>query len=307
MKKHWELVLGVAALIVGIVALVAGIWYGHYQGSLARRAEQAQAESLVREATEMVTRGRMTMAQTDWRLTGDDEANVQKALSRLDLAIRMDGANIEALKTQALCNDILGRYDESLRGYERALALSPSKSLAATILNNMGNVYLEQCEVAKAGQHFRKAIASYPQLAVAHGNLADVLRRQKKYQDAIGEARIAGKLAPDFVGALLVEARVEVARGNLQTAYSVLIKAVRIDPKYQVDTHLDLSHLLDRMGRSEDALKEARAAVLIEPNSAVSHEWLAELLRKAGNTKEADTEMEAAQTLASLRKSSDKC
>jgi tetratricopeptide (TPR) repeat protein len=307
MKKHWELVVGIAALAVGVLALVAAIWYGHDQAKIAGKAQRAEAASLVREAMEMVSHGRTSMAQTDWRLTGEDEATVEKALSRLAVAIQLDGRNVEAWKAQALCNDILGRYPEALHGYERALTLSPPKHMAATILNNIGNVYLEQCDLPRAEEHFRKAIASDPRLAVAHGNLADVLRRHKKYNDAINEAQTAGRLQPEFVGALLVEARVEVARGNLQKAYSVLSKAVRIDPRYQVDTHVDLSHVLDAMGRPEDALKEAHDAVLIEPNSALAHQWLAELLAKAGNVKEAETEAEAAQALAGLRKSSDRC
>jgi tetratricopeptide (TPR) repeat protein len=307
MKKHWELVVGLVGLVIGVVALIAGIVYGHVQASLARRAEEAQAQSLVREANEMVTRGGSTMAQTDWRLTGDSEAQVQKALSRLDLAIKLDPGNADVLKTQALCYDILGRYDEALGVYAKALTRSPQKSLSAAILNNMGNIYLEQCELAKAEESFRKAIAMYPNLAVAHGNLGDVLRRSAKYGEAVREARLAGKIDPGFVGALLVEARVEVARGNPEKAYPILVKAVRLDPQYQVDTHLELSRLLDRLGRPAEALKEARGAVLVEPNSATAHQWLAELLGRTGHAEEAATEAQEAETLAGLRKSSDKC
>jgi eukaryotic-like serine/threonine-protein kinase len=87
-----------------------------------------------------------------------------------------------------------GRYDEALRGFERALEISrrlPGSAVYNT-LNNMANVYYEKGDYARAFQSYRDALqevealkgALHPDSAALRFNIGDVLTKMGRFDEA---------------------------------------------------------------------------------------------------------------------------
>ena len=104
------------------------------------------------------------------------------------------------------------RLDDKVHAEERAqkiLDKNPDDSLANYI---MGSLYLGREDYSRAERHLRKSVAGKRIALLAYNDLAEVLRRLKKYGDAEKFARKAVEVTPDLyvvhetLGAILLDA-----------------------------------------------------------------------------------------------------
>jgi tetratricopeptide (TPR) repeat protein len=82
--------------------------------------------------------------------------------------------------------------------YQRALVQWPT---SATVLNNLGNVMVEQGRPGAAIEVYRRAIAADPSCAAAHFNLSQIYTRQFEYRAATEAAARASALDFELVKA----------------------------------------------------------------------------------------------------------
>ena len=69
-----------------------------------------------------------------------------------------------------------GRYDDALRAYNKALALSATSPKTAALTQlKIGNVYMSQQKFDAGATAFQKAIALDPDYALAYNNLGEAL------------------------------------------------------------------------------------------------------------------------------------
>jgi len=136
--------------------------------------------------------------------TLDLQGNYQEAALGYESALRL-AAGFEptdrrvhlTLNKLALTYDAMGRYSDSIRLFQRALALvenSKGKNTQeySSLLSNLSAVYLEEGQFAKAEPLIRETLAieeailqpDDPQLAKARSVLADVLVKRRKYAEA---------------------------------------------------------------------------------------------------------------------------
>lgn len=86
-----------------------------------------------------------------------------------------------------------GRYDEALAEYEHVIKLDPD---FPDVYVNMAVAYAAKGEIQKATELSRKAIQLAPNDANAHYCLAELLRNQGQYEEAIAHYETALKISP---------------------------------------------------------------------------------------------------------------
>lgn len=114
-----------------------------------------------------------------------------------------------------------GRYQEALQAFQAAAAAAPGSALA---LSNLGALQFKLGNSAQAEISFRKSVALQPN-DVGYSNLADVLRAQGKYADAVQFGEQAVKLNPSEDQNWLGLGDSQALRGKAQQAHDAYIRA----------------------------------------------------------------------------------
>jgi len=127
----------------------------------------------------------------------------------------------------------LGRIDEALASYQRAIASAP---MLADAHNNLGTALKDLGRWAEAAAAYREALTLAPRSAIAHYNLANVLKEG----------------------------------GDAQQAEGLLLRALELDPALP-EAHLNLGNLRKDQGRLTDAMASFSRAVAARPSYVAAH------------------------------------
>jgi Tfp pilus assembly protein PilF len=145
--------------------------------------------------------------------------------------------------------------------------------------------YFEQGYAAQMDNRLDEAIACYRRsievrpTAEAHTFLGWVLSFQGRHDDAIAQCKIAIQVDPHFgnpyndIGAYLIEL------GKPEEAIPWLERA-KMAPRYEPRhyPYFNLARVYVRQGRVQDAIRELRGAIAIEPGYALARRELHRLL-----------------------------
>lgn len=125
----------------------------------------------------------------------------------------------------------------AIADYERATSYAaPDRPRAADSETNLALAYRQRNQAGdweQAERHFRRAIDISSSAFLAHYNLANLLRDQQRYDEAVIDYLAAITIKPDFS-----------------------------------DAHANLAGVYDYLGRLDGAIEHYRAAVASEPNAA---------------------------------------
>ena len=190
-----------------------------------------------------------------WKDAGDRE----RALSCLELAVKLDAHNAEALANLAAM-----KIDE--QDYASALAL------------------------------LRRAIEEDPTLIAAHLNLAHALGDCGQYAEAAEHYRTVLQERPDEREVLVSLAGVLVPLGQADEAERLCREVLQREPQ-RVKAHLNLGFALLAQGKPAEAMTHFQRAAELDPGSAEAHAGMAQILA-ATNRAAALDEMSAALRLA---------
>jgi len=123
---------------------------------------------------------------------------------------------------------------------------------------------------------------------------------QGKYRDAAIQYQNSLKADKNFPAAHYALAKAYVHMGDLGAAYRELARTVQLQPtNYQA--RIDLGNLLMAGGKTDDAEKQAKAALAGEPNNADVHALLSAIALKRGERERAMTEIQRSIELAPNR------
>jgi tetratricopeptide (TPR) repeat protein len=153
---------------------------------------------------------------------------------------------------------------------EQALTLLPESPEAHIV---MGDLAVEAREPDAAEAEFRKAVLAADS-AMARTRLAEALRLQGKFPDAIAQLREAIRIDPAYARAHSDLGLILRAEGNLAEAVAEYREALRLDPDF-IDAHNGLAVAFANQKRLEDAVVEFREIVRIDPDSAIGYYNLA--------------------------------
>jgi tetratricopeptide (TPR) repeat protein len=153
-----------------------------------------------------------------------------------------------------------GRTAEALPYLRRAVRMKPERArlrhTLAVALEDLGRKDEAMVEL-------RKAIELSPRLADAHYGLGALLQEQGKVDEALEHYRIALEINPDLNDLYAPTATLLARRGELGEALRHYQEAVRRQPT--PSAHFNLALTLERMGRIEEARRQYKQALVLDP------------------------------------------
>jgi tetratricopeptide (TPR) repeat protein len=210
---------------------------------------------------------------------GDTEAAI--AEYERALAIAPQDARIERNLGQALFDQ--GRIDDAIAHFERALELRNRKDPRGEkpdLLVELGNAYLRKGDTATAITHYRSVLASRPNDAAGHTNLATALLKQGQNDEARRHFDEAKRLSP----ANDQSADVYYATGNtffqkrdLENAIANYRQALGLRPNF-AEARSNLGTALLIQGKVAEAISEFETTLSLAPESVPTLNNLARLL-----------------------------
>lgn len=179
---------------------------------LAAEASSQAAAVLLREALEAVR--------------GDDpRLGAAQALKALEL----DRENGLAWHVLAVCRERTDDFTSALGAYEHALRLLPEDP---RIGNDLGRLAYRMGMLEPAEKLFRGYLAADPTSVEAANSLANVLRDQFRFADAVALARDALARSPEFAPLWNTLGTVMAEQGDLERALVFFEEALRLDPGF---------------------------------------------------------------------------
>jgi TolB-like protein len=128
--------------------------------------------------------------------------------------------------------------NEAIEWFERALSLAPSSAeaqawIAATLAGRVIDLLpgTSDADTDRAEGLARQAVAAAPRSAWAHIAIAQVLRAQQRYAEAISEYEAALALNRNLVGALANIGRLKAYAGPIDDAIPFQEQAIRLSPR----------------------------------------------------------------------------
>jgi protein O-mannosyl-transferase len=174
-------------------------------------------------------------------------------------------------------------YADMRTFYRTTVARNPQAWMAH---NNLGNLLRDDKRLDEAVAHFQAALRVRPDLIKAHNNLANCLRELRRPDEAIDHYRRALTLEPNYVEAHVNLGAVLRERGDVRAALEHLQKALLLDPEHP-EARNNFGMTLRDLGRVEDAIHQFQRVVRAVPNHAPAHLNLALTYAMAGREAEA--------------------
>lgn len=227
------------------------------------------------DATFDVVEAWTEMQRLHEQLAKDTQANQLKTIVALDAKHLSARASLALARTEPSAvggrsSSDAGR-EEAQKLAEAALALAPDSPDAHDVI---GDLYLDDLEPVAAEEHFRKARSVDAESSNGRTKLAEALRLQGRFDEAIDELKEALRIDPKSARAqsgLGLALRGERKNAEAIAAYR---EAIRLDPDL-IDAHNGLAVLLAGQGELEEAVSEFRQIVRIDPDSAIGYYNLA--------------------------------
>ncbi|HOQ90947.1 MAG TPA: tetratricopeptide repeat protein, partial [Candidatus Hydrogenedentes bacterium] len=161
----------------------------------------------------------------------------------------------------------LGRGDEALAWYDRALAALPDNG---DILNSLGWHHYMSGNLEEAERCFRKALEAIPSFPLACNNLGNVLLDRGDAAGALDMFERARKIYDQDSYAAFNEGRALLALGRVEDAEQRFAQSLEVlsDPKEKAARAVAIGNLMQEKGLTPAAEKWYKRAAALDPESA---------------------------------------
>jgi len=158
----------------------------------------------------------------------------------------------------------LGRYDEALQAYNRAIEIDPQLAAA---WNNKGIILEGQGKYDEAIKAYDEVIRLDPNLAEAWHNKGVAFGKQSKYDEAIQAYDEAIRLNPNYANAWYNKGAALGKQGKYDEAIKAYDEVIRLDPNY-AEPWNNKGNALYAQGKYDEAIKAYDEAIRLDPNLA---------------------------------------
>jgi tetratricopeptide (TPR) repeat protein len=249
-------------------------------GDLAKAATNAQrAVDLLPSSCEGWSQLGLILAQ---------QQKFEEATVAFRRAFEWDMENVWALQNLAQSLLKLGRRDEAIREYRRALAIKPRFGLAWL---GLGQVLEEMGRKTEAEDCYRKALANRIHRAAELTTLARFCQNRGWFEAAATNFDDAIKLSPSDAMLYIEAGQNFAALGRHAEAEQHYAEAVKLSPDL-MQAHFLYGLELGQEGKPADATEQFREAVRIMPDLVEARLNLGVALMKGGNYSDALAQFE---------------
>jgi len=174
-----------------------------------------------------------------------------------------------------------GRSAEAVAEYERALATNPNQVKSH---NNLALALVELGRLDEAAEHYEASLRLEPKAEI-QSDLGFIMARLGKPEQALANYQKALELDPNCASAHFNLAVASLQADRLADAEAHYRRALQ--GRDDAETHNGLGYVLEREGRSDEAVAELRKAVEADAKYTPAANNLAEALAKQGRLDEA--------------------
>jgi tetratricopeptide (TPR) repeat protein len=175
----------------------------------------------------------------------NDAGRPGDALRLYDAALAIDRDYTVGLYDRGLCYERLGRLEESLDDFGRAIELGMSEALT-----NRGGVYRKLGLNAEALRDFEAAIAQNPRNAIALSNAGSLYEDSGQLDQAEAMYALALKINPDYLIPRFFRAELLAREGRFREAVADFEDALAIDTaRMRMESELKYSVTQDELDR----------------------------------------------------------
>ena len=205
----------------------------------------------------------------------------------LDIALRLDPHSVGALKIKANYEYLIGKSAAAEQTFLKLLDLEPGNHEAAYML---GRIYYMDNRVEYATAQFQRVLKLAPRSYKAYDNLGLCYDAQGDPEMAIRHFLTAIKLAEeqqvDYVWPYANLADLLLRRDEVQQAYQAATQAAKRDP-YSARSFYLGGKALNKLGRSDDAVRWLERAATLDPKYPEPLYLLAQIYSKNGDRQKA--------------------
>ncbi|MCX6674748.1 MAG: tetratricopeptide repeat protein [Methanothrix sp.] len=214
----------------------------------------------------IVVCAREQFAKTSLKLsaTKKEGAELSPAISLNITTDEIESKSAEVWFNKGVALTSLGRYDEALQAYDRALEMD-SQMVGAW--HNKGHALNSLGRYDEALQAYDKAIQIDPKLEMAWSNKGSVLDSLGKYDEAIKAYNVAIKLNPNYSDAWNNKGYALEKLGKYEEAVIACDKAIEIDPQ-NTEAWNNKCKALNGQGKYYEAVKICDLAIQINAQNA---------------------------------------
>jgi tetratricopeptide (TPR) repeat protein len=192
-------------------------------------------------------------------LEQQDYARAEPIFSR---AARLEPRNFDAQFGHGLALQMLGRFVEAVRAYQRALTINPMDARANL---NLATTYLQLREARSSLIFAERAVEADPQNGPARVNLGSVYEQLGRNAEAIDQYLIAMELIEDDTAPLMLNLINVLGRERrFREAVNTAEHLVRIAPSANAYERLAWGYF--RIGAYDKSIDAYRTAVEHDPN-----------------------------------------
>jgi tetratricopeptide (TPR) repeat protein len=277
-------------------------------GAEVRQAAESRYREILRErpddlpirqrlADVLATRGELAAAEAEWLALLSrvpdveawrialgsvlaDQKKLDEAMEEYLQVLRADRQSAAAQFGAGSVRQRQRKWDDASRYYAAALRLNPGY---AEVENNLGLMRMESAgDVARAIEHYRRALEWKPELADAGLNLAGALARTGRIEEAVSAYERVLRAHPDSYEAHYRLGGLLAGSGNMPAASEHLQAAVRLRPE-SAEARYDLGSVLSREGVLGEAVGQYTEALRLRPDYAEAWNNLGSALARSGN------------------------
>ncbi|CAG0965394.1 partial protein O-GlcNAc transferase, partial [Rhodocyclaceae bacterium] len=243
---------------------------------------------LIRDATKV--RSDVALYHSSLGTVFQSLGRLEEALEAYRRALTLEPDYPEALSNLGLALQEAGQQEDAVAAYRQALERRPDFAEAHY---NLGNALNALGRTDEAIASYRQALTLRPAYAEAGNNLGLVLQVRGMTDEAIAVLREALRARPDFAAAWTNLGNALQAAGDLGGAVDAHRVSLRLQPG-SPDAHYNLAAALKRQGQMDEAAAEYRRVLATAPEHVATHYNLGNLLREQGRLEEACTAYRAA-------------
>ncbi len=219
------------------------------------------------------------------------------AIPYLQRAAEQDAQSIPLRLTLAHSCMWSKQYQCVLNVHEEILALK-AESAEADML--AGEAFDQMGDSAAAEKELQAAILTNPREPNVHFGLGYLLWTQSHGTEAANEFQLELENSPEHAKARIYLADSRVRQNELAKALPELEKLVASNRSEPL-VHRDLGIIYAIDGRNEDAIREFRAALELDPDDVETRSQIAKLFQAMGKSAEANAGLEKVRSLPSRR------
>ena len=183
----------------------------------------------------------------------------------------------------ANCLVVLGRLDEAVGAYRRAIALAPDHFEAHL---NLARTLQTASKFAEAEAMYARCRRLRPGSTQALGGLAQALQQQGRIADALASIEQTIALDPANAGHIVNRGNILKAQGRLSEASEAYRRAIVLQPRL-AEAHNNLGLTLLQQDDLPAAVECYRRATALQPDYAESYVNLGDALRLLGRAEAA--------------------